>query len=75
MASFRDRRIRLRAASASLASTLPSLSMSHFRINSSRADGGDWATTGDERIAIAPHQTASSPRTRRPGLARGTDPD
>jgi hypothetical protein len=34
MASLRERRMRPRAISASLASTLPSRSMSHFRISS-----------------------------------------
>jgi hypothetical protein len=67
--------MRLRAASASLASTLPSRSTSHFRINSSRAVGGDWATTGVDSSVITPHQASSRPRTRHPGLERVTDPD
>jgi len=67
--------MRLRAASASLASTLPSRSTSHFRINSSREDGVDWATTVVDSSVIAPHQLSSNPRTQHPGLERGTDPD
>ena len=62
MASLRARRMRVRATSASPASTLPSRSMSHFRINSSREDDdGVWATPGSARSAITPHTTRSRP--------------
>jgi hypothetical protein len=56
-ASLRARRIRDRAISVSLASTLPSRSRSHFRINSSRDGGGTCAAAGGETTACATAQT------------------
>lgn len=58
--SVRARRIRERATSVSLASTLPSRLMSHFRINSSREGGGTCAAAGGKGIASTPHQASTS---------------
>jgi hypothetical protein len=70
--SARARRIRSRAISASLASTLPSRSMSHFRISSSRDAAGACAAAEGDSIACVMHQAITSPQAWHPRTARFT---